>query len=87
MMNLFYITYWMEIFIMAASPQWLPETLNLPQLCIHRKKQSFFLVTELRQANPLYSGTPLNGHPWKADSHDIMDNSESPDCPSIHVNT
>ena len=35
----------------------------------------------------VYSGTPLNGHPWKADTHDIKDNSESPDCPSIHFNT
>ena len=34
-----------------------------------------------------YSGTPLNGHPSKADTHDITDNSESPDCPSIHFNT
>ena len=34
-----------------------------------------------------YSGTPLNGHPSTADTHDITDNSESPDCPSIHFNT
>ena len=34
-----------------------------------------------------YSGTPLNGHPSKADTHDITDNSESPDCPPIHFNT
>ena len=34
-----------------------------------------------------YSGTPLNGHPWKVDTHDITDNSETPDCPSIHFNT
>ena len=34
-----------------------------------------------------YSGTPLNGHPWNADIHDITDNSESPDYPSIHFNT
>ena len=27
-----------------------------------------------------YSGTPLNGHPSTADTHDITDNSESPDC-------
>ena len=30
-----------------------------------------------------YSGTPLNGHPSKADTHDITDNSESPDL-SFH---
>ena len=35
----------------------------------------------------VYSGTPPNGHPSKADTHDITDNSESPDCPSIHFNT
>ena len=33
-----------------------------------------------------YSGTPLNRHPSTADTHDITDNSESPDCPSIHFN-
>jgi len=35
----------------------------------------------------MYSGTPLYGHPSIADTHDIMDNSESPDCFSIHFNT
>ena len=35
----------------------------------------------------LYSGTPLNGHPSTADTHDITDNSESPDYPSINFNT
>ena len=35
----------------------------------------------------LYSGTTLNGHPSTADTHDITDNSESPDCPSVHFNT
>ena len=35
----------------------------------------------------IYSGTPLNGHPLIADTHDITDNSESPDCPSIDFNT
>ena len=35
----------------------------------------------------IYSGTPPNGHPSKADTHDITDNSESPNCPSIHFNT
>ena len=36
-----------------------------------------------------YSGTPLNGHPSTADTHNtcISDNSESPDCPSINSNT
>jgi len=37
--------------------------------------------------NMLYSGTPLNGHPLTADTHDITDNSESPDCPPIYFNT
>ena len=35
----------------------------------------------------MYSGTLLNGHPSKADTHDIMDNSESPECPPIHFDT
>ena len=35
----------------------------------------------------VYSGTPLNGHPSTADTHVITDNSESPDCPSVHFNT
>ena len=34
-----------------------------------------------------YSGTPLNGQPATVDTHNIMDNSESPDCRSIHFNT
>ena len=35
-----------------------------------------------------YSGTPVNGHPWIADTHDIItDNFEGPDCPSIDFNT
>ena len=34
-----------------------------------------------------YSGTLLNGHLSTADTHYIVDNSESPDCSSIHFNT
>jgi len=34
-----------------------------------------------------YSGTLLNGHPSKVATHDITDNSKSPDCPPIHFNT
>ena len=34
-----------------------------------------------------YSGTPLNGHPSTADTHNITDNSESPDHFSIDFNT
>ena len=30
---------------------------------------------------------PLNGHLSTTDTHNITDNSESPDCPSIHFNT
>ena len=33
-----------------------------------------------------YSGTPLNGHPSMADTHDITDNSESPDRFAIDFN-
>ena len=35
----------------------------------------------------IYSGTLLNGHPSMADTHDITDNSESPDRFSIEFNT
>ena len=35
----------------------------------------------------IYSGAPLNGHPSIADTHDITDNSESPDRFSIDFNT
>ena len=31
--------------------------------------------------NEKYSGTLLNGHPSTVDTHNITDNSESPDCP------
>ena len=31
-----------------------------------------------------YSGTLLNGHLSAADTYNITDNSESPNCPSIH---
>ena len=34
----------------------------------------------------VYSGTLLNEHPSIVDTHDVTDNSESPDCPSIHFN-
>ena len=34
-----------------------------------------------------YSGTLLNGHPSAADTCDITDNSECPDCISIDFNT
>ena len=33
-----------------------------------------------------YSGTPLNRHLLRADTHKIADNSESSNCPSIHSN-
>ena len=61
--------------------------LSLVQLshCIamqHRKKHVQSLL-----APTGYSGTPLNGHSSKADTHDITDNSESPDCPPIHFDT
>ena len=32
-----------------------------------------------------YSGTPLNGHPSKVNTHNNYN--ESPDCPLIHFNT
>ena len=34
-------------------------------------------------SNNYYSGIPLNGHPSTADTCDITDNSECPDCISI----
>ena len=34
----------------------------------------------------IYSGTLLNG-PTTMDTHDITENTESPNCPSIHFNT
>ena len=34
-----------------------------------------------------YSGTPLNGHPSTADTCNITDISEYPDCMSIDFNT
>ena len=34
-----------------------------------------------------YSGTTLNRHVSTADTHDITDNSKSPDWPSVHFNT
>ena len=49
------------------------------QLIMSKEQSSVFPV--------LYSGAPLNEHPWKADTHDVTDNSESPNCPSIHFNT
>ena len=45
------------------------------------------VVFKIETSEYMYSGTPLNGQPWKADTHDITDNSESPNCPSIHFNT
>ena len=44
-------------------------------------------AAQARTLSGLYSGTPLNGHPSIADTHDITDNSESPDSPPIHFNT
>ena len=35
----------------------------------------------------VYSGNPLNGHLSTADTHNITDNSQSPDSPSIHFKT
>ena len=32
----------------------------------------------------VYSGAPLNRHLSTADTHDIKDNFESPDCPCVH---
>ena len=38
-------------------------------------------------SNVALQWTPLYGHPSTADTYDIVDNSESPDCPSIYFNT
>ena len=35
----------------------------------------------------LYSGTPFNGHPSTADTHDITDTCDCPDRVSIDFNT
>ena len=41
----------------------------------------------LSKAQPnQYNGIPLNRRPSRADTHDITDNSESPNCPYIHFN-
>ena len=32
-----------------------------------------------------YSGTPLNGHPWRVDTYDIMDTCKCPDRISIDI--
>ena len=53
---------------------------TLPQYCVY-----YVLISHF---NFHYSGTLLNRHPSTADTHNIMDNitdnSESPNCPSIH---
>jgi len=59
----------------------------MPNINVIVPKEIFSKFKHYNFAIPIYSGTPLNGHPSKADTHDIMDNSESPDCPSIHFNT
>ena len=46
---------------------------------------NFRLITNVECG--IYSGTRLNEHPSTVDTHDIMDKSQSPDCPSIHFNT
>ena len=42
------------------------------------------------EENPVrqkYTGNLPNGHPSTVDTHNITDNSESPDRPSFHFNT
>ena len=51
---------------------------TLPQYCV------YVLISHF---NFHYSGTLLNRHPSTADTHNITDNFESPDCPSIRFNT
>ena len=44
-----------------------------------------FRVRVLKCVLTVYSGSPLNMDiPQTASTHDMMNNSESPDCPSIH---
>ena len=45
------------------------------------------LHKQLHSSGNQYSGTPFNGRSSTADTHDITDSSESPDCPSIHFST
>ena len=49
---------------------------------MHTTNQAYFITEKFLE----YSGTPLNGHPSTADTHDIMDSIESPDRFSIHFN-
>ena len=48
---------------------------------------NFCCVQLLLYNEHVYSGTPLNGHPSTADTCDITDNSECPDCISVEFNT
>ena len=34
-----------------------------------------------------YNGILLNRHPSTMDTHDITNNSKSPNCPSVHLNS
>ena len=72
-MNSFYIAHQHPIYILAIYPHNYVFTNIIP---------SYFVAGSF-----VYSGTPLNGHPSIADTHDKTDNSESPDCPSIDFNT
>ena len=56
-------------------------------LCIYDLLTKCPIVIKFHDQENIYSGTPLNGHPSTADTYDITDNSESPDCPSVHFNT
>ena len=70
-----------------------PTAVGSPSLKVRKgerkeaKRVGSLEVWTLSPQQSNYSETLLNGHPSTADTHDIMDNSESPDCPSIHFNT
>ena len=51
--------------------------------------RDFFALLLIDQYVPFsqYSGTPLNGDSSTADTHDITDNSASPNSPSVHFST
>ena len=55
-------------------------------ICVFKYNQHFSTTIAFNITRCVHSGTPLNRHPSTADTHDIMDNSESLNCPSIHFN-
>ena len=72
--------------VMGDKREW--EERNTPYNIKHLKFVVDLLCMYLQYVGKyVYSGAPLNGHPSIADTHDITDNSESPDRFSIDFNT